>query len=156
MCNSDSVEDGILDLANKSKRFEALLKSQTEIRHDPMKLVMRAIHLCCSPNDVRENTERLLRVVIDSNLLRLHLFRFISQISYNSELNGNFLRSDLISRLAEIFLQLLQRLGRDIVASIPLAQLSETVRELKSISLLHEDKDVLEKKNFKSESTEMN
>ena len=146
ICNSDSVEDGILDLANKSKRFEALLKSKTEIRPDLMKLVIRAIHLCCSPNDVRENAERLLRVVIDSNFLRLHLFSFISQISYNSELNGNFLPSDLISRLAEIFLQLSQRFGRDIVDSIPLAQLSETLRELKCKSLLHEDTDVLEKK----------
>lgn len=146
ICNSDSIEDGILDLANKSKRFGALLKSKTEIRPDLMKLVIRAIHLCCSVNDVRENAERLLRVVIDSNFLCLHLSSFISQMSYNSEVNSNFLPSDLISRLAEIFLEFLQRFGRDIVDSIPLAQLSETLRELKGKSLLHEDTDVLEEK----------
>ena len=146
ICNSDSIEDGILDLANKSKRFGALLKSKTKIRPDLMKLVIRAIHLCCSANDVRENAERLLRVVIDSNFLCLHLSSFISQMSYNSEVNSNFLPSDLISRLAEIFLEFLQRFGRDIVDSIPLAQLSETLRELKGKSLLHEDTDVLEEK----------
>lgn len=146
ICNSDSIEDGILDLANKSKRFEALLNSKTEIRPDLMKLIIRAIHLCCSPNDVRGNAERLLRVAINSNFLCLHLSSFISQMSYNSELNGNFLPSDLISRLAEVFLELLQRFGRGIVDSIPLGQLSETLRELKGKSLLHEDTDVLEKK----------
>lgn len=120
ICNSDSIEDGILDLADKSKRFEALLNSKTEIRPDLMKLIIRAIHLCCSPNDVRGNAERLLRVAINSNFLCLHLSSFISQMSYNSELSGNFLPSDLISRLAEVFLELLQRFGRDIVDSIPL------------------------------------
>lgn len=148
ICNSDSIEDGILDLTNKSKRFEALLKTNPaeKIRPDLMKLVIRAIHLCCSPNNVRENAERLLRVVVDSNFLCLHLSAFISKISYYSQLNGNFLPSDLISRLAEIFLELFQRFGRDIVDSIPFAQLSETLRELKDKSLLHEDTEVLEKK----------
>lgn len=146
ICNSNSIEDGILDLANKSKRFGALLRSKTEIRPDLMKLVIRAIHLCCSPNGVRENAQRLLRVVIESNFLCIHLSSFISQMSYNSELNVNFLSSDLISRLAEIFLEFLQRFGRDIVDFIPLAQLSETLRELKDKSLLHEDADVLENK----------
>ena len=146
ICNSDSIEDGILDLTNKSKRFEALLKSKTDIRPDLMKLVIQAIHLCCSPSDVRENAERLLRVVINSNFLCLHLSSFIRQMSYNSELNGNFRPFDLISRLAEMFLELLQRFGREIVDSIPLAQLSEALRELKDRRLLHEDTDVLEKK----------
>ena len=146
ICFSDSIEDGILDLANKSKRFEALLKSKTEIRPDLMKLVIRAIHLCCSPNDVREHAERLLRVVINSNFLCLHLSVFISKMSYYSQLSDNFLPSDLISGLAEIFLGLFQRFGRDIVDSIPLAQLSETLRELKDESLLDEDTEVLEKK----------
>jgi len=144
ICNSDCIEDGILDLANKSKRFEALLKSKTEIRPDLMKLIIRAIHLSCSPNDVlRENAQRLLRVVIDSNFLCFHLSSFISQMSYKSELINCF---DLISPLEEIFLELLQRFGRDIVDSIPLAQLSETLRDLKDKSLLHEDTHVLENK----------
>ena len=81
ICNSHSVEDGILDLADKPKRFEVLLKSKTEIRPDLMELVIRPIHLCCSPNDVSENAERLLRVLGDSNFLRLHLSSFISEIS---------------------------------------------------------------------------
>ena len=147
ICNSDSIENGILDLANKSRRFGALLKSKTEIRPDLMKLVIRAIHLCCSPNVIRENAQPLLRVVIDSNFLSIHLSRFISQMSYNSELHGHVLSSDLVSRLAEIFLEFLQRFGRDVVDSIPLALLSETLRELKDRSLLcEEDTSVLENK----------
>ena len=146
ICNSDSIEDGILDLANKSERFGALLKSKTEIRPDLMKLVIRAIHLCCSPNDVRENAQRLLRVVIDSNFLCIHLSSFINQMSYNLELHYHFLSSDLVCRLAEIFLEFLQRFGRDVVDFIPLAQLRETLRDLKDKSLLHEDTDLLENK----------
>ncbi|KAJ7380472.1 NFX1-type zinc finger-containing protein 1 [Desmophyllum pertusum] len=146
ICNSTSPEEGILDLANKSKRFEALLNSKTEIRADLMKLVIRAIHLCCSPNDVKRHAERMLHDMIKTNFLRLHLSSFISQMAYNSELKDTFQPSDMILRLAEIFLELLQRFGRDIVDSIPLAQLSETLGELKGKSLLHADTDMLDKK----------
>ena len=44
ICNSNSPDEGILDLFNNSKRFEALLKTET-IRPDLMKLVIRAIHM---------------------------------------------------------------------------------------------------------------
>ncbi len=146
ICNSESPGDGILDLSNKSKRFEALLNSETDIRPDLMKLVLRAIHLCCSPNDVKQHAERMLHVVVKSNFLHRHLSRFIRQMSYDPELSNNNQLADLISRLAEVFLELLQRFGRDIVDSIPLGELSETLTELKGSTLLHADTDVLEKK----------
>lgn len=57
ICHSKSPEDGILELAIKRERFEALLKSNSEIRLGVMQLVIRAIHLCCSPNGVRHHAD---------------------------------------------------------------------------------------------------
>ena len=80
VCDSNSPDEGILDLFNKSKRFEALLEAE-EIRPDLMKLVIRAIHMCCLPNDKKEIANKLLRMVIKTNFLQLHLTKFISQMS---------------------------------------------------------------------------
>ena len=146
ICNSDSAEDGILDLSNKSKRFEVLLNTSTDIRPDLMKLVIRAIHLCCSPNGVKQHAERMLHVVVNTTYLRLPLSSFIRKMSYDPELSDSNLLADLISRLAEIFLELLQRFGRDIVDFIPLGDLSDTLTELKGKSLLQANADLLEKK----------
>ena len=154
ICNSESPEDGILDLSNKSKRFEALLNSNEEIRPDLMKLAIRAIHLCCSLNGVKQHADRMLHVVVNTNFLRLHLSSFISKMSYHPDLGDNDLRADLLSRLAEVFLELLQRFGRDIVDSIPLGELTETLTELKGKGLLHADlveKKLLQVKELKNE-----
>ena len=146
ICKSSSPEDGILELANQSKRFEALLNSETEIRLDLMKLIIRAVHLCCSSDQVKQHAEKMLRTVIKTHFLRLHLSTFISQISFNSEVNNGFQPDDVISHLAETFLCLLQRFGRDIVDAIPLAQLSEALEELKTKHLLHDDQNMLGQK----------
>lgn len=145
ICKSNSPEDGILDLANKSRRFEALLNSKTEIRPDLMKLIIHAVNLCCSSIGVIEHTDHILRLVMKTNFIRLHLSSFISQISFNSELSDTFQPENVILQLAEAFLELLQRFGREIVDTIPLAQLSEALEELKNKRPLH-DGDKLDQK----------
>ena len=147
ICNSERPEDGILELVNKSERFEALLKS-TEIRLGLMQLVIRAIRLCCSPNGVyvRSHSEEILRLVIDTKFLNIHLSTFISQmLSYGGSRRDEFQPTDVISNLAEIFLQFLQRFGREIVHSIPVAQLEHTFAELKARGRLQNTK-TLEKR----------
>ena len=156
VCNSNSPEDGILDLAIKSERFEALLKSKTQIRVGLMQLVIRAIHLCCSPNAVRQHAEQLLRLVIETNFLSLHLSSFISRmLSYVGSRRDEFQPSDVISHLADVFLQFLQKFGREIVHSIPLAQLEHTFMELKTRRRLHNtatlEKKVLQVKDLHKE-----
>ena len=147
ICESNSPEEGILKVSasNKSKRFEALLNSKADIKPDLMKLVICVIHMCCAPSDKRTFAEQLLRMVIKTNFLPLHLTKFISQMSYTSELGDNYQPAELISLLAEVFLKLLQKFGQGIVDSIPHAQLNETLGELKSKGLLH-DTEMLEKK----------
>ena len=144
ICNSNSPDEGILDLFNNSKRFEALLKTET-IRPDLMKLVIRAIHMCCSPNDKKEIANKMLRMVIKTNFLQLHLTKFISQMSDVSELGDNRQLDKLVLLLAEVFLELLQRFEQNIIHLVPSAQLNETVGDLKSKGLL-EDAETLEKK----------
>ena len=144
ICNSNSPDEGILDLFNNSKRFEALLKTET-IRPDLMKLVIRAIHVCCSPNDKKEIANKMLRMVIKTNFLQLHLTKFISQMSDVSELGDNYEPDKLVLLIAEVFLELLQRFEQDVIHLIPNAQLNETVEDLKSKGLL-EDAETLEKK----------
>ena len=144
VCDSNSPDEGILDLFNKSKRFEALLEAE-EIRPDLMKLVIRAIHMCCSPNDKKEIANKLLRMVIKTNFLQLHLTKFISQMSNVSAFSDNYQPDRLVLLLAEVFLELLQRFEQDVIHFIPSAQLNETVGNLKSKGLL-EDAERLEKK----------
>ena len=144
ICNSNSPDESILDLFNNSKRFEALLKTET-IRPDLMKLVIRAIHVCCSPNDKKEIANKMLRMVIKTNFLQLHLTKFISQMSDVSELGDNRQLDKLVLLLAEVFLELLQRFEQNIIHLVPSAQLNETVGDLKSKGLL-EDAETLEKK----------
>ena len=136
ICHSKSPEDGILELAIKRERFEALLKSR-EIRRDLMQLIIRAIHLCCSPNAVRHHAEDILRLVIETKFLTVHVSSFISRmLSYAVSNREEFQPSDMISRLAEVFLEFLQRFGREIVHSIPVFQLEHTFAELKARRLL--------------------
>ena len=144
VCDSNSPDEGILDLFNKSKRFEALLEAE-EIRPDLMKLVIRAIHMCCSPNDKKEIANKLLRMVIKTNFLQLHLTKFISQMSNDSAFSDNYEPDRLVVLLAEVFLELLQRFEQNVIHFIPSAQLNETVGNLKSKGLL-EDAETLEKK----------
>ena len=144
VCDSNSPDEGILDLFNKSKRFEALLEAE-EIRPDLMKLVIRAIHMCCLPNDKKEIANKLLRMVIKTNFLQLHLTKFISQMSNDSAFSDNYEPDRLVLLLAEVFLELLQRFEQDVIHFIPSAQLNETVGNLKSKGLL-EDAETLEKK----------
>ena len=136
ICHSNSPEDGILELAIKSERFEALMKS-SEIRPDLMQLIIRAIHLCCSPNGVRHHAEDIIRLVIETKFLTVHVSSFISRmLLYAGSSRKEFQSSDMISRLADVFLQLLQRFGREIVHSIPVFQLDHTFVELKARRLL--------------------
>jgi len=136
ICHSKAPEDGILELAIKRERFEALLKS-SEIRRDLMQLIIRAIHLCCLPNGVRHHAEDILRLVIETKFLTVHVSSFISRmLSYVGSSREEFQPSDTILRLAKVFLEFLQRFGREIVHSIPVFQLEHTVAELKARRLL--------------------
>lgn len=145
ICHSKSPEDGILELAIKRERFEALMKSK-EIRRDLMQLIIRAIHLCCSRNGVRHHAEDILRLVIETKFLNVHVSSFISRmLSYTGSSREEFQPSDMIFHLTEVFLQFFQRFGREIVHSIPVFQLEHTFTELKARRLL-QNTDTLEKK----------
>ena len=155
ICNSSSSEDGIWNLANKSKRFEALLNSKSDIRPDLMKLIIRAIHMCCSSDRVTEHAEQMLRLVFKSKFLYHHLSKFINQMPFNSPLDGEFQSDEVISHLSETFLELLERFGREIVDTVPFGLLNDAFEELKSKSLLREgdtlSKKILRVKDLKDE-----
>ena len=145
ICDSNCPEDGILELANKSKRFEALLNC-TEIRPDLMKLIIRAVHLCALSDQVTQHAEKILRIVIRTKFLLLHLSSFVRKIQLHSITDDNFQPDDVILQLAETFLVLLQRFRRDIVDTTPIAELSEALEKLKSDVSLQVDTEMLEKK----------
>ena len=145
ICDSNCPEDGILELANKSKRFEALLNC-TEIRPDLMKLIIRAVHLCASSDQVTQHAEKILRIVIRTKFLLLHLSSFVRKIQLHSITDDNFQPDDVILQLAETFLVLLQRFRHDIVDTTPIAELSEALEKLKSDVSLQVDTEMLEKK----------
>ena len=145
ICDSNCPEDGILELANKSKRFEALLNC-TEIRPDLMKLIIRAVHLCALSDQVTQHAEKILRIVIRTKFLLLHLSSFVRKIQLHSITDDNFQPDDVILQLAETFLVLLQRFRHDIVDTTPIAELSEALEKLKSDVSLQADTEMLEKK----------
>lgn len=145
ICDSNCPEDGILELANKSKRFEALLNC-TEIRPDLMKLIIRAVHLCALSDQVTQHAEKILRIVIRTKFLLLHLSSFVRKIQLHSITDDNFQPDDVILQLAETFLVLLQRFRHDIVETTPIAELSEALEKLKSDVSLQVDTEMLEKK----------
>lgn len=145
ICDSNCPEDGILELANKSKRFEALLNC-TEIRPDLMKLIIRAVHLCALSDQVTQHAEKILRIVIRTKFLPLHLSSFVRKIQLHSITDDNFQPDDVILQLAETFLVLLQRFRHDIVGTTPIAELSEALEKLKSDVSLQVDTEMLEKK----------
>ena len=145
ICDSNCPEDGILELANKSKRFEALLNC-TEIRPDLMKLIIRAVHLCALSDQVTQHAEKILRIVIRTKFLLLHLSSFVRKIQLHSITDDNFQPDDVIRQLAETFLVLLQRFRHDTVDTTPIAELSEALEKLKSDVSLQVDTEMLEKK----------
>ena len=145
ICDSNCPEDGILELANKSKRFEALLKC-AEIRPDLMKLIIRAVHLCALSDQVTQHAEKILRIVIRTKFLLLHLFSFVRKIPLHSITDDKFQPNDVILQLAETFLVLLQRFRHDTVDTTPIAELSEALEKLKSDVSLQVDTEMLEKK----------
>ena len=145
ICDSNCPEDGILELANKSKRFEALLNC-TEIRPDLMKLIIRAVHLCALSDQVTQHAEKILRIVIRTKFLPLHLSSFVRKIQLHSITDDNFQPDDVILQLAETFLVLLQRFRHDTVDTTPIAELSEALEKLKSDVSLQVDTEMLEKK----------
>ena len=145
ICDSNCPEDGILELANKSKRFEALLNC-TEIRPDLMKLIIRAVHLCALSDQVTQHAEKILRIVIRTKFLLLHLSSFVTKIQLHSITDDNFQPDDVILQLAETFLVLLQRFRHDTVDTTPIAELSEALEKLKSDVSLQVDTEMLEKK----------
>ena len=145
ICDSNCPEDGILELANKSKRFEALLNC-TEIRPDLMKLIIRAVHLCALSDQVTQHAEKILRIVIRTKFLLLHLSSFVRKIQLHSITDDNFQPDDVILQLAETFLVLLQRFRHDIMDTTPIAELSEALEKLKSDVSLQVDTEMLEKK----------
>ena len=103
-----------------------------------MKLIIRAIHMCCSSDRVTKHADQMLRLAINSKFLPFHLSKFINQMSFNSQLTGEFQPDEVISHLSETFLALLQRFGREIVDTVPLGLLSEAFEDLKRKSLLRE------------------
>ena len=145
ICESNCPEDGIFELANKSKRFEALLNC-TEIDLDRMKLIIRALHLCALSDQVTQHADKILRIVIRTKFLLLHLSSFVRKIPVHSITDDKFQPNDVILQLAETFLVLLQRFGHDIVDTTPLAELSEALEKLKSDVSLQVDTEMLEKK----------
>lgn len=145
ICESKCPEDGIFELANKSKRFEALLNC-TEIDLDRMKLIIRALHLCALSDQVTQHADKILRIVIRTKFLLLHLSSFVRKIPLHSITDDKFQPNDVILQLAETFLVLLQRFGHDIVDTTPLAELSEALEKLKSDVPLQVDTEMLEKK----------
>ena len=145
ICESNCPEDGIFELANKSKRFEALLNC-TEIGPDLMKLIIRALHLCALSDQVTQHADKILRIVIRTKFLLLHLSSFVRKIPLHSITDDKFQPNDVILQLAETFLVLLQRFGHDIVDTTPLAELSEALEKLKSDVSLQVDTEMLEKK----------
>ena len=145
ICESNCPEDGIFELANKSKRFEALLNC-TEIDLDRMKLIIRALHLCALSHQVTQHADKILRIVIRTKFLLLHLSSFVRKIPLHSITDDKFQPNDVILQLAETFLVLLQRFGHDIVDTTPLAELSEALEKLKSDVPLQVDTAMLEKK----------
>ena len=145
ICESNCPEDGIFELANKSKRFEALLNC-TEIDLGRMKLIIRALHLCALSHQVTQHADKILRIVIRTKFLLLHLSSFVRKIPLHSITDDKFQPNDVILQLAETFLVLLQRFGHDIVDTTPLAELSEALEKLKSDVSLQVDTEMLEKK----------
>ena len=145
ICDSNCPEDGVFELANKSKRFEALLNC-AEIRLDLMKLIIRAVHRCALTDQVTQHVEKILRIVIRTKFLLLHLSSFVRKIPLHSITDDKFQPNDVILQLAETFLVLLQRFGHDIVDITPLAELSEALENLKSDVPLQVDTEMLEKK----------
>ena len=131
ICESNSPEDGILKLSFKSRQFEVLLNSK-EIRPDLMKLIIRAVHLCTLSHQVTQHAENMLRIVIKTNFLRLHLSSFVRQIPFHSRTNDGFQPDLVIMHLAESFLVLLQRFGNQVVDATPVADLSDALGKLKS------------------------
>ena len=136
ICTSKPHENGIVDLWNKRERFQALLASKEEIRLGLMQLIIQAIHLCCSTKGVQQFSEDLLRVVAEENFVQLHLNSFISRMLLFS--STEFQPFHVISRLADIFLEMIKRFGLDIVHSIPSAQLKETFVELNNRNRMNE------------------
>ena len=132
ICESNPPEDGILKLWFKSKQFEILLNSKAEIRPDLMKLIIRAVHLCTLSDQVTQHAEEMLRIVIKTNFMPLHLSSFVRQIPFRSRTNDGFQPDLVIMHLAESFFVLLQRFGNEVVDSTPVAELSEALEKLKS------------------------
>lgn len=137
ICKASSPEDGTLDLLSKEERFNALLNYKNEIDLGRMQLLIRSIHLCCSTKCVSNHSEHLLRLVIEAKFLGTHISSFLSRMLSFSRSNEQFRPSDVISYLADIFLEMLKRFGREIVHSIPIAQLNDTFVELKNRKVLH-------------------
>ena len=101
-----------------------------------MQLIIQVIHLCCSTKGVQQFSEDLLRVVVKENFVQLHLNSFISRmLSFSST---EFQPFHVISRLADVFLEMIKRFGLDIVYSIPSAQLKETFVELNTRNRMNE------------------
>ena len=149
ICTSNPPEHGIVDLWDKRERFQALLASKGEIRLGLMQLIIQAVHLCCSTKGVRQFSEDLLRLVVEENFVQLHLNSFLSRmLSFSSTEFQPFL---VISRLADVFLEMIKRFGLDIVHSIPSAQLKETFVELSNRNRLNEV-GVLERKIYQVEA----
>lgn len=136
ICNSNSPENAMLELEIKRERFEALLSLKEEIRLGVMQLIIRALHLCCSTKSLPHLSEQLLRLVIETNFLPLHLSTFISRMLLISTSKEEFHPSDVIWQLADVFLEMLKRFGLKIVHYLPVAQLDDTFVELKSRRLL--------------------
>ena len=150
ICTSTPHENGIVDLWNKRERFQALLASKEQIRLGLMQLIIHAIHLCCSTKGVQQFSEDLLRVVVKENFVQLHLNSFVSRmLSFSST---EFQPFHVISRLADVFLEMIKRFGLDIVHSIPSAQLKETFVELSNRNRIMNEADALERKIYQVEA----
>ncbi|KAJ7380464.1 NFX1-type zinc finger-containing protein 1 [Desmophyllum pertusum] len=157
ICREGVPENGILGLANKAQMFEALLVSE-EIRPDLMKLVISAFRLLCSANRnlMTENAEKLLRSPIAKTFMTgTVLSRFINEMPHSECWKDENDRVSVISDLTEIFLALIPRFGESIVHTLPLAQLSTSLEELKENNLIKDtgelDKKVQQIKELKNE-----
>ena len=146
ICREAVPETGILELVQKTERFEALLALE-EIRPDLLKLVISAFRLLCSVNSLTtENAEKLLRSPAAENFMTgLVLSTFINEMPFSECWKDESDRVTVVNDLAEIFLALIKRLGEAIVHRLPLPQLSNSLEELKENNLI-KDASELEKK----------
>ena len=146
ICGTSIPETAILGLASEAERFKALLASE-EIRPDLLKLVISALRLLCSTNNlVIKTAENLLRSSTTMKFMTgTVLSSFINDMPHSECWKDEDDRIRVVSDLTEIFRVLIPTYGESLVNKLPLAQLIVSLNDLKQMNLI-QDADDLDKK----------